>query len=285
MVMLSRDLQIRLHDLLQATDRELHGLLSRLTADSVDPVELVPMLESLELREQERAALLDAVRLEASRARRREEERSIRQFVLRALHDIGTPQTAGFLEDYLYARDRVVTKTRGFASLRRDENKAWRRRPDERNAYVVPCLAEDGRTVPSWMARSDWTIEDRVFVPGVEDLWRWQRVLALADAFLEGEDEHAGRLYLSLIERYAQEARGSDGRRPDRGEEDADLHVQAEVAREEAAKRIAAVEKAIRRQRSEAAERLASLPREQLLWGVTSASGREAVASRRSRAE
>src|SRR4051812_1321959 len=107
--MLSLDLHTRLRDLLRTTDDELHRLLVTLGGDDVDPVDLVAMLESLALRDQERAALLDAVRLEASRTRRREEERSIRQFVLRALEEIGTPQTAGFLEDYLYARNRVVT--------------------------------------------------------------------------------------------------------------------------------------------------------------------------------
>jgi hypothetical protein len=283
--MLSHDLQSRLHELLQATDRELHGLLSMLAADGVDPVDLVGMLESLALRDQERAALLDAVKLEASRTRRREEERSIRQFVLRALDEIGTPQTAGFLEDYLYARDRVVTKTRGFASLRRDENKAWRRRPDERNAYIVPCLTEDGHALPSWMARSDWTLEDRVFVPRVDELWQWQRVVALADALQEEEDEHAEPLYLALMERYAREARGGDRRGPAEDDGGDQRPVQLEVVREEAAARIASVGKKLRRPRSEAAKRLTSLPREQLLWGVTTTSRREAQVPRKTRAE
>src|SRR4051812_26891066 len=122
MVVLSADLKANLYSLLESTDHELHVLLDALSAEAVDPVELTAMLESLSVRERERARLLDAVRLEASKTRRRDEERSVRQFVLRALGEIGTPQTAGFLEDYLYARDRVVTKTRGFASLRRDEN-------------------------------------------------------------------------------------------------------------------------------------------------------------------
>jgi hypothetical protein len=282
---LSQSLQLRLQDLLAATDRDLHEVLSKLSADGVDPVDLVAMLESLSLRDQERGVLLDAVRLEASRTRRREEERSIRQFVLRALNEIGVPQTAGFLEDYVYARDRVVTKTRGFASLRRDENKAWRRRPDERTAYIVPCLTEDGRALPRWMARSDWTLEDRVFVPGVDALWQWQRVVALAHARRKEDDEHAERLYLALIERYAREARGSDGGRPAEDDIVDQRPVQLDFVIEEAAQRISSLEKKLRRPRSEAAERLASLPREQMLWGVTRASRRKAAGPRKSDAD
>src|SRR5436189_2814389 len=114
-----------LRTLLEASRDEIAVLLERLA--TLEPVELAALLESLALHDQQRAALLHAIRNQASNTRRREEERSIRQFVLRALAEIGSPQTAGFLEDYIYARERIVLKTRGFAALRRDENRAWRR--------------------------------------------------------------------------------------------------------------------------------------------------------------
>jgi hypothetical protein len=242
--------------------------------DDADAVELVAMLESLALHERERSVLLDEIRLEASRTRRREEERSIRQFVLRALEEIQAPQTAGFLQDYIYVRERVVTKTRGFSPLRRDENKAWRRRPDERKAYIVPCLADDGRAVPSWMARSDWPLQERIVVPGVEALWQWKRVTALLRALRDEEDEHAEPLYRSLIARYAQEARimnASDVETlldPDQLEvaEDVDL----ERLNAEASEQTDTLSELLLAPRLQAAERLAAvLPREELLWGVT----------------
>jgi hypothetical protein len=183
-------------------------VLRRLDSGDLEPVELVGLLESLSLLDQQRAQMLERARREASLTRRRDEERSIRQFVLRALEEIDAPQTAGFLEDYVYARERVVLDTRGFGALRRDENRAWRRRPGHRRAYIVPCLDPSGAAVPRWMARSDWPLSARIVVPGVEMLWAWSRVEALCRGLRDEEDKTAMAVYAPLIEKYAREARG-----------------------------------------------------------------------------
>src|SRR6266550_4150923 len=82
---------------LHASQEAIDGLISRLISENVDLAELVGQLESLSVRDQERARLLETIRLEASESRRREEDRPLRQFVLLALEEIGVPQTAGFL--------------------------------------------------------------------------------------------------------------------------------------------------------------------------------------------
>lgn len=261
---------MELRRLLAATRDEIEETRRAVDSESVTAVELVAMLESLAVLDQQRAVLLEVVRLEASNTRRREEERSIRQFVLRALDEISAPQTSGFLEDYVYARERVVTKTRGFSSLRRDENKAWRRRPDDRNAYIVPCLAEDGRAVPRWMSRSDWGLHERVLVPGVEELWHWKRVNALFDALYQEDDEHAEQLYVGLIVRYAQEAREDDDGNPGDGAEIGEVRtVDLEALQGEAAGHVTRLEAVLLPRKTEAAARLTVLPREQMLWGAT----------------
>jgi hypothetical protein len=190
--------------------REVSGRLLERLDHHPDMIEVVGLLESLSLSDERRAHVLDRLRHEASSVRKREEERSVRQFVLRALERIGTPQTTGFLEDYLYATELVEAKSRGMGALRRDEYRAWARLRDRpRVAYVTPCLDEERSPVPRWMSRSDWPLEWRLVVDGAEELWAAHRVLALTDAFRDS-DPDSEALFLPLIGRYAQEALGDD---------------------------------------------------------------------------
>lgn len=258
-------LQEHVFRLLDESRAETDGVLERLRSENVDAVELVAMLESLSLRDRERAQLLDQARVEASATRRRDEERSIRQFVLQALEEIGVPQTSGFLEDYVYARERVLLSTRGFGALRRDENRAWIRRPGHRRAYIVPCLNEAGRAVPRWMARSDWPIQERVCVPGVDQLWRWARVFVLARAARDEDNETASALYLPLVEKYATEARGDDAE-----PEAARAGISLAEAEEEATQQVERLRRELAAPRAELAGRFADFDAEQQLWGATS---------------
>jgi hypothetical protein len=250
-----------LRRLLESIADSIQTILARI--DQGDPVELAALLESLTELDAEKTAVLEALRSEASQVRRREEERSLRQFVLRALEEIGSPQTAGFLEDYVYATERVVLKARGFGALRRDENRAWRRRPGHRIAYVVPCLDGEGSPVSRWMARSDWDIEERAVVPGVESLWQWVRVRALVNAKRSDGDELGEPLYRRLLERYVAEARASENETIEEGIGSLEA-VEAEAARE-----IERLEKMVSRKRADVAKRLRQLDPEQALWGAT----------------
>ena len=259
------EIQEQLKSALEATHTEVGAVLRRLQSGDVDPVELVGMLESLALLDQQRADLLERARHEASTTRRRDEERSIRQFVLRALEEIGVPQTAGFLEDYVYARERVVLNTRGFGALRRDEARAWRRRPGHRRAYIVPCLDATGRPVPRWMARSDWPLAARVVVPEVEALWTWTRVMALARGLRDGDDEAAAALYAPLIEKYARDVSGGES-----GWSAAEPEESLREAEREAAQEVDRLDEELSESRSELAARFAGLDIEQQLWGVSS---------------
>jgi hypothetical protein len=254
-----------LQELLEASRREIDVILERLP--ELDPVELAGLLESLALHDRQRAVLLHAIRNEASDARRREEERSLRQFVLLALAEIGSPQTAGFLEDYIYARERVVLKARGFAALRRDENRAWRRRPGSRVAYIVPCLDGGGHAVSRWMGRSDWPLSERVHVPGVESLWEWTRVVALANAWRSETEDVADSLYLPLLQRYARDARGDTDESSEPNEVELEPGSGQQLA-EEAADRVKRLVGELQPVREEAAASLKSLPLDEQLWGT-----------------
>jgi hypothetical protein len=257
------DLTSQLRAVLLDSHKVSEELLKRLD-DSIEPAEAVSLLESLALIDQRRAIVLEEFKTAASASRQREEERSIRQFVLSALDEIEMPQTAGFLEDYLYATEFVVLKTRGMGALRRDEYRAWERLRDRpRVAYIVPCLDEEGHAVPSWMARSDWPLEDRIVVAGVEELWRFGRVRSLLKAYRDA-DTDAESLFLPAITRYATEAVGDvaidEANVPDK------RSLQALSARVDES--IAGLEAKLAPARKRVAERLSHTAEQQQLWGV-----------------
>ena len=239
-------------------------MLEQLDDADPDPSNLVAVLEALVLLDQQRAQLLERIRVEASDTRRRQEERSLRQFVLRALDEIRVPQTAGYLDDYVYASERVVLKSRGFAALRRDENRAWRRRPGHRVAYIVPCLDARGQPVPRWMGRSDWDLRERVVVGEAEALWSWSRIPALFRAWRGSEDEITEALYVPLINRYYREATGDED-----FTESADPHW-LDVVESEAERHLKPLRREVRSASDDLARRLSELTQEEQLWGAGS---------------
>ncbi len=104
----------------------------------------------------------------------------IREVVLDALDELGWPQNARFLEEYLWAKRQLQLDSRAFASLRRDELRAWRRSPGARSAYIVPALNPDGSANPRWLTSSAWDLPRRVIASAeTERLFDLQKILAL----------------------------------------------------------------------------------------------------------
>jgi hypothetical protein len=104
----------------------------------------------------------------------------IREVVLDALNELGWPQNARFLEEYLWAKRQLQLDSRAFASLRRDELRAWRRSPGARSAYIVPALNPDGSANPRWLTSSTWDLPRRVIASAeTERLFDLQKILAL----------------------------------------------------------------------------------------------------------
>jgi hypothetical protein len=256
------DARQRLIALLGRTREEITGVLERLDDDEIVAAQLVPHLEALARLDREREELLDQLRHQASTERRRDEERSIRQFILQALDEVCAPQTAGFLEDYVYARERVMLNSRNFGALRRDENRSWMRPRSRRRAYIVPCLDEEGKPVPRWMARSDWDLTERIFIPGVESLWAWMRIIAFSAALRQERDETAKALDPPLSETYATDARGA--------QDGYDGLVDCEEAEQQARAAVDRLTEQLTAPRAAIARRFAELDPGQKLWGVSS---------------
>jgi hypothetical protein len=172
-------------DNLAATVEETLKLARQLAADARDtdvPVaELVAQATMLGRLEQRREALIGELRRTASAGIRRSQPGPpIREVVIQALGELGWPQNARFLEEYLWARYQLQLDSRAFASLRRDELRAWQRSPGARTAYIVPALNPDGSANPRWLTSSAWDLPRRVIASTeTERLFDLQKILAL----------------------------------------------------------------------------------------------------------
>jgi hypothetical protein len=171
-------------DLAAALEETLR-LARKLAADARDAgvteAELVAQAAMLGRLEQRREELIGELRRTASAGLRAARPGPpIREVVLTALDELGWPQNARFLEEYLWARRQLQLDSRAFASLRRDERRAWKRSPGARSAYIVPALNEDGTANPRWLTSSAWDLPRRVIAtPETERLFDLQKIDAL----------------------------------------------------------------------------------------------------------
>ena len=172
-------------DDLAAALEETLKLARQLAEDARDtdvPVaELVAQATLLGRLDERRAELIGQLRRTASAGLRATTPGPpIREVVLDALDELGWPQNARFLEEYLWAKRQLQLDSRAFASLRRDELRAWRRSPGARSAYIVPALNPDGSANPRWLTSSAWDLPRRVIAsPETERLFDLQKILAL----------------------------------------------------------------------------------------------------------
>ena len=154
-------------DELVAALEETLSLARRLATDARDgevPVaELVAQASMLGRLDRRRENLIGQLRREAcADVRAARPGLPVRAVVLAALDELGWPQNARFLEEYLWAKRELQVDSRAFASLRRDELRAWQRAPGARPAYIVPALNPDGSANPRWLTNSAWDLSRRV---------------------------------------------------------------------------------------------------------------------------
>ena len=172
-------------DDLAAALEETLKLARQLAEDARDtdvPVaELVAQATLLGRLDERRAELIGQLRRTASAGLRATTPGPpIREVVLDALDELGWPQNARFLEEYLWAKRQLQLDSRAFASLRRDELRAWRRSPGARSAYIVPALNPDGSANPRWLTSSAWDLPRRVIASAeTERLFDLQKILAM----------------------------------------------------------------------------------------------------------
>ena len=246
-----------LHKQKQLIDR----LLEQLDDPNVSSLRLLELIEALEGLDRRKAELSVTFREEVSLLRTREEERSVRQFVLRALGFLGCPQPARFLRQFIWAHERIDLETRGFGALRRDEARAWRRRPGHRVAYIVPALDPAGHALARWMARSDWPLASRIAVEGADRLFTLTGLSSVIRARGEAP-KSAGAPYLALIEQYATELEiGRRASQPPGSDWLSSIRTNLE-------EEIQSLEPLVVSKQGDRERQLSSLPEEQQLWGI-----------------
>jgi hypothetical protein len=251
-------------DDLAAALEETLKLTRRLAEDVRDaevPVaELVAQAAMIDRLDQRREELIEQLRRTASAGLRAAKPGPpIREVVLAALSELGWPQNARFLEEYLWAKRELQVDSRAFASLRRDELRAWQRAPGARSAYIVPALNPDGSANPRWLTSSAWDLSRRVVAsPESERLFDLHKIHALR---VRGSRGPLG----TLLERCAARILAIDP-----------PPVSASAAatrawRAHVSAHTAALIEVIRGQddadRDRIAARLADLPAEDLAWG------------------
>jgi len=239
-------------------------LARRLAADARDddvPVaELVAQASMLGRLDERRGNLIGQLRREASAGvRAARPGLPLRAVVLAALDELGWPQNARFLEEYLWAKRELQVDSRAFASLRRDELRAWQRSPGARSAYVVPALNADGSANPRWLTSSAWDLPRRVVAsPESERLFDLHKLRALR---VRGSRGPLG----TLLERYAARILAIDPP-PVSASAAATSAWRAHVSAHTAAL-IEAIRSHDDQDRDRIATRLADLPAEDLVWG------------------
>jgi hypothetical protein len=236
--------------------------------NDVPVAELVAQASMLGRLDDQREELIGQLRRAASAGIRASRPGPpIRTVVLGALGELGWPQNARFLEEYLWAKCQLQLDSRAFASLRRDEMRAWRRSPGARSAYIVPALNPDGSANPRWLTSSAWDLERRVVASEhTERLFDLQKILAL---HVRGSRGPLG----TLLERYAAQILAIDP--PPVSATAAATSTWRSHVRTHAAALIEAVRTPDDHDRNRIAAQLADLPAHDLVWG------RKALASTR----
>ena len=251
-------------DELVATLQETLRLAQRLAEDARDtdvPVaELVAQATMLERLDRRREELIEQLRRTASAGLRATTPGPpIREVVLAALDELGWPQNAGFLEEYLWAKHQLQLDSRAFASLRRDERRAWQHSPGGRAAYIVPALNPEGSANPRWLSSSAWELERRVIAsPDTERLLDLQKIAVLR---VRGSRGPLG----TLLERYAREVLTIDP--PPVSATAPQTTAWRTRVREHTTALIEQVREQDDPHRSRIARRLARLPDQEQLWG------------------
>jgi len=251
-------------DELVGTLEETLQLAQRLTENARDnqvPVaELVAQASMLGRLDERREELIGQLRRAASAGIRASRPGPpIRAVVLTALDELGWPQNARFLEEYLWAKLELQLDSRAFASLRRDELRAWRRSPGARSAYIVPALNPDGTANPRWLTSSAWKLERRVIASDqTERLFDLQKILALR---VHGSRGPLG----TLLERYVAQILSVDP--PPVSASAAATSTWRRHARARAAALIEAIRVIDDQDRDRIAAELAGLPAHDLVWG------------------
>ena len=267
------DLESSLTNRLQQVVDRQQGLLGEfnralIAGDRAKLVTIEPNLRRLQAEMQRLSDELRIVQLEqnvaAPRTRARMTGKTVREIALDAIDEIGVPVSPSNISDFSLATTGVGIPASRFASLRRDEERAARRNPDSRPAWVAPALSTARLTpLPRLFTSSAWEIERRLVGARSARVNHLHMTLAFLDRFerLRSTAPPQAGAMGNLVIRFARGIPGATST-------DADIdgaRIQAVVQRE-----LEAIEPDDLQERREAAARLARHRDQEKLWGLPS---------------
>jgi hypothetical protein len=200
-------------------------------------------------------ALPAPVRAEATR-------RPVRLAVLDTLHLIGVPATPRDLSLIAAACLDAHVPVSRFASLRRDDEKAWRANPAARPEYVVPAISASELTaMPRIVATSAFPLAERLIGIRTPRRNALRALLALIDVWERARTTTGDgqRAILHIIASYGRMLPGVAGA--------LDEETAPRLWRDAAQAELAAIEPADRDERVTAATTMAAWDTRTQLWG------------------
>jgi hypothetical protein len=185
-------------------------------------------------------------------------QRPLRELVLDTLDEIGVPAAPRVISDFARATQRYSLPAERFASLRRDEERAYLKAPASRPAWVVPAINALGLTaIPRIVAHSAWEPERRIIGSRTLRTNHLRTLLALLQ-HAEQLTDHPPAQLTSMVVRHAESVPGA-------------LELGNSLAytriREAADAELARIDQGDLAERREAAARLKELPERYQFWG------------------
>src|SRR5260370_4585873 len=152
--------------------------------------------------------------------RRRALGRTLREQTLDILDEMGVPMAPSAVAEFANATTGIALPTSRFASLRRDEERASRRDPSAKPAWIVPALSTTTLTaIPRLLTSSAWAPERRLGGSRTLRLNHLRTLLAYTarHELLRSTDPSRASLLQNLIWRYARAVPGATkaGENPD----------------------------------------------------------------------
>jgi hypothetical protein len=262
------DLKQRLQQVVDRQQRLLGDFNTALmTSDRAKQAEVEPQLRKLQAEMQRLSDELRYVRLEqnagAPRARTRMTGKTVREVALDAIDEIGVPVSPSTISDFSLATTGIAVPATRFASLRRDEERAARRDPASRPAWVVPALSIMRLTaLPRLFTSSAWELERRLVGARSARVNHLYTTVAFLDRLerLRSTETEVGAME-NLVIRFARGIPGATAT----GAEIDGARIRAAAKRE-----LEAIEPDDLKERREAATRLTNHRDQEKLWGLPS---------------
>jgi hypothetical protein len=186
-------------------------------------------------------------------------QRPIRELVLDTLDEVGVPAAPRLISDVALAVHGWTLPPERFASLRRDEERAYDKAPTSRPAWVVPAINALGLTaIARIVAHSAWEPERRIIGSRTLRTNHLGTLVSLLRIVKAGAGRPPSPQLTALIARHAESVPGAlePGESPDFGR-----------IREAAEAELTRIEPADLAERRAAAERLSELSDRYRLWG------------------